>query len=117
MATISSNIASPVVDRRAARRAWTVAEALDHAAAVIAESGVGALSISEVARRMGIRGPSLYKYFASLNAMYDGLFARAATAHRQAMHDAMDPLPAGVPRLQALARASVRWSVESPALA
>ena len=99
------------------RRARTIAEALDHAAAVIAESGVGALSISEVARRMGVRGPSLYKYFTSLNAMYDGLFARAAAAHRQAIHDAMVPLPAGVPRLRALAGASVRWSVGNPALA
>ena len=51
-------------------------EALDHAVQIMTEQGVGALTISEVARRMGIGGPSLYKYFPSLHAVYDLLFAR-----------------------------------------
>ncbi len=36
------------------------------------------LSLSEVARRMGIQPPSLYKYFPSKLAIYDALFARGA---------------------------------------
>jgi AcrR family transcriptional regulator len=78
---------------------------------------VGALSISEVARRMGIRGPSLYKYFPSRHALYDVLFARGLAGQLQAIADAVDGLPPGVPRLSAGGVAIVRWAVENPALA
>lgn len=37
------------------------------------------LSLSEVARRIGLRRPSLYKSFPSKLAVYDALFARAAS--------------------------------------
>ena len=40
------------------------------------EYGVGGLSLGEVARRMGLRTPSLYVYFDSKNAVYDAVFAR-----------------------------------------
>lgn len=43
---------------------------------VMAEEGVAALSLSEVARRMGLRPPSLYQYFPSRMAIYDALFER-----------------------------------------
>jgi AcrR family transcriptional regulator len=42
------------------------------------EQGVAGLSLGEVARRLGIRPPSLYVYFASKNALYDAAFARGA---------------------------------------
>jgi AcrR family transcriptional regulator len=38
------------------------------------------LSLSEVARRLGIKPPSLYKYFPSRLALYDRLFADASSA-------------------------------------
>ena len=56
-----------------------IEEALDHAERIVTESGAGAVTIAEIARQMGIRPPSLYKYFASLHAVYDGLFARGNT--------------------------------------
>src|SRR4051794_34336603 len=40
------------------------------------EHGVGGLSLGEVARRMGMRTPSLYVYFDAKNAVYDAVFAR-----------------------------------------
>jgi AcrR family transcriptional regulator len=94
-----------------------VDEALDHAVALMTTDGVGALSVSEVARRMGIRGPSLYKYFPSRHAFYDALFARALVAQQSAVHTAVDGVPPGVPRIRAGAVAVVRWAVEHPALA
>jgi AcrR family transcriptional regulator len=103
-------------DRRGARRALLIEEALDHAVAIMSEHGVGALTVSEMARRMGVRGPSLYKYFPSLHAVYDLLFARAAAAHNAAMREAIEPLPQGVDRVRALARASLGWSLANPAL-
>jgi AcrR family transcriptional regulator len=66
------------LDRRARRRQQTIDEILDVAIQVMAEEGVAGLSLSEVARRMGIQPPSLYKYFPSKLALYDALFQRGA---------------------------------------
>jgi AcrR family transcriptional regulator len=99
------------------QRHRTVEEALDHAVAIMAEGGVGSLSISEVARRMGMRAPSLYKYFASLHAVYDALFLRGLRANAVAIEEAVEGLPPGQARLRAGATATVRWSVEHPSLA
>ena len=101
----------------ARRRTAVIEEALDHAVALMGEEGVGALSVSEVARRMGIRGPSLYKYFPSRHAVYDALFARGLTAQQAVVRAAVDGLPRGVPRIRAGGAAVVRWAVEHPALA
>jgi AcrR family transcriptional regulator len=92
-------------------------EALDHAVTLMSDEGVGALSVSEVARRMGIRGPSLYKYFPSRHAMYDALFARGLAGQQAAVRSAVDECDRGVPRIRAGAAAVVRWAVEHPALA
>jgi AcrR family transcriptional regulator len=92
-------------------------EALDLAEEIIEEAGVGALTISEVARRMGMRGPSLYKYFPSLHAVYDALFARGLAAQDAAIEAAIEDADPGVARLMALARAVVRWSVENAGVA
>jgi AcrR family transcriptional regulator len=66
------------LDRRRRRRQETIDEILDTAIQVMAEDGVAGLSLSEVARRMGIQPPSLYKYFPSKLALYDALFQRGA---------------------------------------
>jgi AcrR family transcriptional regulator len=99
------------------RRAAVMAEALDHAVALMTTDGVGALSVSEVARRMGIRGPSLYKYFPSRHALYDALFARALELELAAVATAVHGVPRGVPRIHAGGAASVAWAVANPALA
>jgi AcrR family transcriptional regulator len=113
MATASS----PELSRVHRRRAAVMDEALDHAMDLMTTEGVGALSVSEVARRMGIRGPSLYKYFPSRHAMYDALFARGLAEQQAAVRSAVDGLPRGLPRIRAGAAAVVRWAVEHPALA
>ena len=82
------------------------------------EQGVGALTVSEVARRLGMRAPSLYKYFPSgLHALYDALFARGVEPADAAAHRAAEGLPPGVARLRAAGSGYVRWAVENPALA
>lgn len=65
---------STALNRRQRRREQTIDEILDVAVQVMAEEGVAGLSLSEVARRMGIQPPSLYKYFPSKLALYDALF-------------------------------------------
>jgi len=66
------------LDRRRRRRAQTIDEIVGVAVEVMAQEGVAGLSLSEVARRMGIQPPSLYKYFPSKLALYDELFKRGA---------------------------------------
>ena len=104
-------------DRRARRRQETIEEILDIAEAVMTEAGVNGLSLSEVARRLGVQPPSIYKYFDSLLAVYDALFQRGQTAHLQALAAAMDQEEPGLDALLAGLEASGRWCIAHPPLA
>ena len=99
------------------RRQQTIGEALDAAVAIMEEAGVGGLSMSEIARRLGMRQPSLYKYFPSLHAVYDALFARGLERSCAAVQAVVEEEPRGEVTIRAAARALVRWAVENPALA
>ena len=105
------------LDRRQRRRLETIEEVLDVAAELMREQGVAGLSIGEVARRMGIRPPSLYVYFDSKNALYDALFERGAQLIVDAMQDFGDQLDDSLPleeSLLASANAFIKWAVEHP---
>lgn len=52
---------------------------------VIREKGVAALNLSEIARRLGMRTPSLYEYFSGKTALYDHLFRLGTQLFRQRM--------------------------------
>lgn len=108
---------SPSGDRRLLRRRETIDQALELALEIMAEVGVGGLTISEIARRMGVRAPSLYKYFPSLHAVYDELFARGTAAHDRFVQEAIANVPPGVEQFRQSGRAIVRWCVENPAQA
>lgn len=106
----------PRVDRRHLRRAQTIEQIVDVALEVMAEQGVGGLSLGEVARRIGIRPPSLYVYFGSKNAVYDAVFARGWREVGAVMENLGGPpedadLPAYA--LQ-MAQVFVRWTVANP---
>jgi len=111
-----STEAVPRVDRRHARRAETIEQLLDHAVDVMAEHGVAGLSLGEVARRMGVRPPSLYVYVASKSAVYDAVFAAGWGEVHEALQAVPDPeLGADTADyLLRLAEVYVRWSVEHP---
>jgi AcrR family transcriptional regulator len=107
-------------DRRHRRRQETIEEILDIAVQIMAEQGVAGLSVGEIARRMGIRPPSVYVYFPSKHALYDALFARGAQLLLQAMQGVLTAAPPARPAtleeiLLPGARAFVRWSVEHAA--
>jgi AcrR family transcriptional regulator len=106
------------LDRRQRRRLETIEEVLDRAAEIMTEQGVAGLSVGEIARRMGIRPPSLYVYFPSKNALYDALFARGARALLDAIEQERAGLPAGLTleeQLLAAGRGFVSWCVRHPA--
>src|SRR3954452_20444734 len=71
-------------DRRSRRRQDTIDEILDVSLELMGDEGVAALSLSAVARRVGMQPPSLYQYFPSKMAIYDALFQRGAEKLRDA---------------------------------
>jgi AcrR family transcriptional regulator len=109
--------ALPPADRRARRRQETIDEILDIAVAVMSEEGVNGLSLSEVARRLGVQPPSIYKYFPSLMAIYDELFLRGQSVHLDVMRDAMAAAEPGLDALVAGLEASGRWLLANRAVA
>lgn len=105
-------------DRRLRRRNETVQEILDTAIEVMAEDGVAGLSMAEVARRVGVRPPSLYQYFPSKMAIYDALFERGGRESA----DVLEPYSARLaedPRAVIVAgqQAGVAWAMANPVLA
>jgi AcrR family transcriptional regulator len=107
------------VDRRQLRRRETIEQVLDVAVEVMADQGVAGLTLGEVARRMGIRPPSLYVYFDSKNALYDALFERGWQELLAVLRAARDRMPAPSPEdgFRAASEVFVRWAVEHPAYA
>ena len=104
-------------DRRARRRQETIEEILDIATDVMTEHGVNGLTLAEVARRLGVKTPSLYKYFPSIGGVYDALFERAASENLEVLRSGMK---AGDPGLDALTKgleASGKWVLQNQALA
>jgi AcrR family transcriptional regulator len=63
-------------DRRRERREQTIDEVVTTALEVMTGAGAAGLSLGEVAKRMGVRTPSLYGYFPSKAALCDEIFAR-----------------------------------------
>jgi AcrR family transcriptional regulator len=105
------------LDRRARRRNETIDEILEISVEVMTEFGVNGLTFAEVARRLRVQTPSLYKYFPSVGAVFDALFKRGMEEHLEVQRAAMAE---GRPGLDALTRgleASGRWALENQALA
>lgn len=66
------------VDTRAVRRDATRARILEAAWELARRDGVAAITLRDIARRVGMRAPSLYTYLPSKHALYDAMFAQGA---------------------------------------
>src|SRR6266851_4431968 len=104
-------------DRRARRRQETIEEILAIAEQLMTEEGVNGLSLSEVARRLGVKPPSIYKYFDSLMCIYDALFEQGQRDNLDAMRAATQDAEPGLDALAAGLEASCRWCLAHPATA
>lgn len=71
-------LGQPTRDRRAERHEATKSEILDAAWEIAGEEGLAAVSLRDIARRVGMQSPSLYGYFDSKNAIYDAMYAQGA---------------------------------------
>lgn len=100
---------SAVADRRNRRNEQILAAAWD----IAADQGLGAVSLHEVARRVGIKQPSLYGYVSSRLDLFDMMF-------RQAYEQLLDRLDAAPPtgtareQLLRLSRVVLDFVVENP---
>ena len=110
-----------IPDRRQRRRQESIEEILDVALEVMAEHGVAGLSLGEVARRLGIRPPSLYVYFASKHALYDAEFGRGAQQIYDVMASeserALESADTLEQALSELGTAFVEWALANPVYA
>jgi hypothetical protein len=87
-------LGDPTTSWQTRRRAAARAAILAAAWAVAREHGLAALTLREVAARVGMGSPSLYTHFPSKNAVYDAMFGQAWEDY-EAVVDAMEPgLPA-----------------------
>jgi AcrR family transcriptional regulator len=63
------------------RREGARLEILSAAWAAARENGIAALTLRDVAERVGMRAPSLYSHFDSKHAIYDAMFGEAWTSY------------------------------------
>jgi AcrR family transcriptional regulator len=98
-----------VADRRSHRRDQILTAAWE----IATEAGLGAVSLHEVARRVGIRQPSLYGYVSSKLDLYDAMFAQA---YEQLLARLDRDAPSGTAREQLLrvSRTVLDFVVENP---
>ncbi|MHA7247914.1 TetR/AcrR family transcriptional regulator [Arthrobacter tecti] len=82
-------LGNPTRDRFAERREASRREIVDAAWSIAREDGLAAVTLREVAARVGMRAPSLYTHFESRNAIFDAMFA-------QAWRDSLEQMEAGV---------------------
>jgi AcrR family transcriptional regulator len=88
---VSITSSRPGSDRRSRRHHDSRDEVVETAVSVMAEVGAAGLSLGEVARRMGIRTPSLYVYFSSKSALCDEIFSRGWTLMQHHVESAQPP--------------------------
>ena len=98
-----------VADRRSQRRDQILAAAWE----IAAESGLAAVTLHEVARRVGVRQPSLYGYVASKLDLYDAMYGQA---YAQLLARLEEAPPTGTAReqLAAISRVVLDFTVENP---
>ncbi|HRK74554.1 MAG TPA: TetR/AcrR family transcriptional regulator, partial [Rhodothermales bacterium] len=73
--------------RREQVREETIEQILSIAREEMQAEGVAALSLGTIARRLGMRPPSLYTYFDSKHAIYDALFRRGFLEFGRCMNE------------------------------
>jgi AcrR family transcriptional regulator len=84
-----------------AHRAAVRDAALDAMAALVAERGLVALTMSQIAEQAGIGRATLYKYFPDAQAVLTAWHERQITAHLDQLTAAADPAAPALARLEA----------------
>jgi AcrR family transcriptional regulator len=107
-------VVEPMRDRRAERHEATKAEILDAAWELVRVEGLAALSLRDLARKVGMRAPSLYSYFDSKHAIYDAMFAEGNRLIREQLPE-LQPGEDPVDAIRRRARGMVEFATQDPA--
>ncbi|MFC7980418.1 TetR/AcrR family transcriptional regulator [Streptomyces sp. NPDC057336] len=91
-------------------RAQVRAEIKEHAREQIATAGASALSLNAIAKRMGMSGPALYRYFAGR----DELITELVTDAYRSLADTFRAAAASGADLAGLAHAMRAWALADP---
>ena len=105
--TASSNSVWKTERREAAR-----SRILEVAWAFVREQGLAALSLRDLAGRVGLAPASLYSYFDSKNAIFDAMFAQG---YQQFLDVQREPLAELGPELRRLAHEYMTFCTQDPA--
>src|SRR6188472_2444663 len=107
---------APNVSRQTLRREQTRREIVDAAWEVARTAGLTALTLRDVAARVGMRAPSLYTHFESKHAIYDAMFGQGWTDYEQLARAQLADLPqAPRPAVRRAARTFFDFAVANPA--
>ncbi|MEV5983266.1 TetR/AcrR family transcriptional regulator [Streptomyces sp. NPDC052114] len=92
------------------------AEIKEHAWEQIASAGASALSLNAIAKRMGMSGPALYRYYANRDALITELISDAYRSLADTFNGVGATAPGQEPGadLAALAHALRRWALDDP---
>ncbi len=109
-------LGNPTRDRLAERRESSRREIVNAAWSIAREDGLAAVTLREVAARVGMRAPSLYTHFESRNAIFDAMFAQAWRDCNEHMEAGLRSAPRGSLRdfLKWNSRAFFEFCVNDP---
>jgi AcrR family transcriptional regulator len=107
-----------VPSRRERLRAGTLAEIREHGIAQIAEGGPDALSLTGIAKAMGMSGPALYRYYASRDDLLEAIVAEGWEDIADTLTKAATRNQSATPeeRLRAALNETRRWALRKPHL-
>ncbi len=97
-------------------RATTIERAKAIALRQLADGGVEALSLNQIAAELGLTGPAIYRYFTTRNELLTELIVDAYSDLSAAMEETPRKAgtPAGAAQLRALAEAYRAWALGQP---
>ena len=109
-------VSTPIRDRRSERREATKLEILRAAWDLVRAEGLAALTLRDLATKVGMQPPSLYSYFDSKHAIYDAMFLQGNVELLQ-RYTTMSEFDDPEADFRASARLFVGFTVEDPARA
>jgi AcrR family transcriptional regulator len=113
MKKIAPSTLSP---RRQRNRDVMVQSILETARAIMREEGVAALSMQELARRLDMRAPSLYHYFAGKMDIYDALFRLGFTLYADHFENTTQGAQTWQDELRLAFEAHMTFALQNPEL-
>jgi AcrR family transcriptional regulator len=103
-------------ERRRRNREEMESAILATAQEIMREQGVAALSLHEVARRLGMQAPALYYYFTNKAAIYDALFQMGISLSREQISRVRREYGPTWERFQAVLESYMAFAHEHPEL-